>query len=225
MSAAKIQKIKLRESHMNVARVNLIAVVILAGVAGCVSTGPSGSSTPGASPADAATQEAKAVGDVHSIITARNSSEDLAETAAEKFKDDSQKLTNIQDLYGQVAASGNAWLQLYEADLAVASKSPSLSSALKSGASDVASKYKSLHDTVYPVSQNGDVLAVISLLVTAGEDIYKAIRDAQQSDRERIAKAVSAVIDQNKWRPWATVVAPQHAASPVIPPSTPAAPH
>jgi uncharacterized protein YceK len=210
---------------MNAVRINLIAIVLVAALSGCASVSPG--TVPKAA-ADAATQEAKAVGNVHSIITARNSSEDLAETAAQKFKDDGQNLTHVQDLYGQVAASGNAWLQLYEADLAVASKSPSLSDALISGASDVATKYKTLHDTVYPVSQNGDVLAIVTLLITAGEGIYKAIRDAQQTDQERISRAVSAVIDQNKWRPWTSVIAPQKAAAtaaPGIPASVPTASH
>jgi hypothetical protein len=74
---------------------------------------------------------------------------------------------------------------------------------------------------VYPATPNGDVLAIITILVRAGEDIYKAIRDAQQNDRDRVVKAVSAVLDANKWRPWATLTASAQATTPAA--STPTA--
>jgi hypothetical protein len=202
---------------MNIARITLIAASFLvAGLDGCASLGTNTSPTQAASPAtppDAATLEAEAMNDVHSILTTRNSSEQLAVDANSKFAGDTAKLSHVQLLYGQVAASGNAWLTLYKADLAIASKNKALSDSLKKGAADVDTKYKALQAAVYPNSSGGALLDVIGTIITAAEDIYKAVRDAQQADRDRIVKAVSTVLDTEVWRPWATVtMAPKPAA-------------
>jgi hypothetical protein len=217
---------------MDFRRLPFIAILSLLALWGCVTNGISPTPVPTptqTAPPDAATLEAQAKDDVYSILTARNGSEQLAVDARDKFKDDAAKLSRVQFLYGEVAAAGNAWLKLYEANLAIASKNKDLSDALKKGAADINTKYKALQAAVYPDSAGGALLDVIGIIITAGTDIYKAVRDAQQADRDRIVKAVSSILDTENWRPWTTVIASQQPTTSGTKPSPlaqkPQAPH